>query len=125
MTTKTHKTDFGEFVFLDNHTVVAEAYEGVNIDGKKVQEAIGLIEKELPGDYAMILSRKEYYSVMPVEVYKFFASLERLKAIAIVTFRKRNLLPDNMEQMIYGGKIEKFISKNEAHEWIKDIFRKA
>lgn len=101
---------------------MARANEGVNIDGKKVEYAIDLIEKELPGDYAMILDRKADYSVVPVEVYKFFASREKLKAIAIVTYKGRDFLPDNMEQRIFENKIEKFSSINEAHEWIKGLF---
>lgn len=122
MENKTIKADFAQFIFLDDSTVVARANDGVNIDGKKVQYAIDLIEKELPGDYAMILDRKADYSVMPVEVYKFFASREKLKAIAIVTYKGRDFLPDNMEQRIFENKIEKFSSINEAQEWIKGLF---
>lgn len=116
------KTDFGQFIFLDEHTVVAEANHGVNIDGSKVQHAIDLIENELSGDYAIILERKEDYSVMPVEVYQFFASVERLKALAIVSYKGRDFLPDNMEKTIYKGRVEKFTSVDQAHAWIKSIF---
>lgn len=124
METKTLKAYFGQFFFLDDHTVVAQANEGVNIDGKKVQFAIDLIEKELPGDYALILDRKTDYSVVPVEVYKFFASREKLKAIAIVTYKERHILPENMEQRIFKGSVEKFTSINDAHEWLQTIFTK-
>jgi hypothetical protein len=121
MATKTLKTDFGQFIFLDDQTVVAEAYDSVSIEGKKVQDAMDLIENELPGDYTLILDRKADYSIVPVEVYKFFARLERLKAIAIVRYRDRDFLPDNMEQRVFKGRIEKFSSIKEAHEWSLNI----
>lgn len=122
MNLKASETDFGQFIFLDEHTVVATAHSNVEIDGEKVKRAISLIEDELPGDYAMILDRKEDYSVVPVEVYKYFGSLERLKAIAIVMHSNREFLPDNMEQRIFGGSIVKFNSIEEAHNWLKDMF---
>ena len=122
MATKTHKADFGQFVFLDEHTVVAAANEGVNIDSAKIQYAINLIEKELPGEYAIILDRKSDYSVVPVEVYTFFSNVKRLKALAIVRYAAREFLPHNMEQRIFKRKIEKFTSINDAHEWINNIF---
>lgn len=117
---KTLETDFGRFTFLDRHTVVAEARKGVNIDGNKVKEAILLIEQELPGDYAMILDRKADYSVAPVEVYRYFASIQRLKAIAIVNYHRRGFLPEDMERRLYGGEIESFTSIAAAHDWVQE-----
>jgi hypothetical protein len=117
---KTIRLEFGRFIFLDNHAVVAEAKEGVNIDSKKVQRAIDIIEKELPGNYGLILDRKADYSIMPVEVYKYFASRKRLKALAIVKYADSEFLPDNMEQKIFKGNIEKFSSINAAHAWINN-----
>lgn len=113
--------EFGKFTFLDEATIVAEAHKGVNIDGKKVRHAIELIENEVPGSYVLILDRKADYSIMPVEVYKYFASLQRLKAIAIVTYKKRDFLPDDMEKKIFKSKIEKFSNVSEAHQWAKTI----
>jgi len=120
--TKILKADFGQFTFLDDHTVVATANDGVNIDGEKVQYAINLIEQRLPGDYAIILERKSDYSVVPVEVYTIFSNLERLKALAIVRYSTHEFLPDNMEQRISRKKIEKFTSISDAHDWINSIF---
>lgn len=120
---KTFETDFGRFVFLDDHTVVAEAYRSVNIDGQKAKSAIALIEQELPGDYVMVLDRKADYSVAPIEVYEFFASIKRLKALAIVNYRRRGFLPEDMERRIYGGQIENFTSIEDAHDWAKSLFR--
>jgi hypothetical protein len=115
-------TGFGQFSFLDAHTVVATAHDGVEIDGQKVQQAIALIEKELTGDYALILNRKEDYSIVPVEVYKYFGSLGRLKAIAIVMYSHREFLPGDMEQRLFKGMLGKFNSIEKAHSWLKEIF---
>ncbi|MDH5444463.1 MAG: hypothetical protein OEY52_02835 [Gammaproteobacteria bacterium] len=119
---KSKQTDFGEFIFLDEHVVVAEAKSKVNIDASKVKEAIELIENEFNDSYAIILSRKREYSVQPVEVYKYFASLPRLKALAIVLFRQLDILPDNMEQRLYNGPVQKFESIESAHAWLKTFF---
>lgn len=123
MTEKTIKSNFGQFIFLDDHTVVAEASYGVNIDASKVQYAIELIEKELLHDYAMILDRKADYSIMPIEVYEYFNSRERLKAIAIIEYKKQSVLSGNLEQRIFKGVIEKFVSKDDAHAWINELLK--
>ena len=115
------KADFGTFTFLDEQTVAATANHGVEIDRTKAQYAIDLIEKEMPADYGIILDRKADYSVAPIEVYQFFASQERLKAIAIVTYNRRDFLPDNLEEKLFGSSIQKFASIMEAHNWIKYI----
>ena len=119
MFVKKLETDFGKFTFLDEYIVVAEAYSGVNIDASKVSRAIALIENEINGDYAMILDRKSDYSVVPIEVYNYFASVKRLKMIAIVSYRSPDFLPNNMENRIYKGRMEKFASIGEAHSRIK------
>lgn len=123
MELKTIRTTFGEFSFPDHHTVVATAHKGVEIDADKVQQAITLIEQTLPGDYAMILNRKEDYSFVPVEVYNYFGRLDRLKAIALVIYSDREVLPENMEQRLYKGKINKFNSIENAHDWVKELFK--
>lgn len=121
MTSKLIKTDFGQFTFLDDHTVVATANEGVNIGEDNAQRAIDLIEKELPGRYSLILNRKNDYSVSPIAVYKYFASIKRLYAIAIVSHSDRKFLPDQMEQRIFKGKIAMFSSIEKAHAWINAL----
>lgn len=122
MNSKIINIDFGQFNFLDERTVVATAHEGENIDAKKVHDGIALIEQTLPGNYALILNRKNDYSIVPVEVYKYFASLERLKAIAIVHYSNREFLPDNMEQRIFGRTIQKFKTVDDAHDWLNSSF---
>lgn len=122
MNKKIQETDFGKFTFLDEHVVVAEALEGVNIDGEKVANAVKMIEEEFPGDYAIILNRKSDYSVMPVEVYTFFNTLKRLRALAIVSYKTRDFLPEGMEKNIFERNIEKFHSVEVAHEWLKTFF---
>lgn len=122
MLEKIIESDFGRFTFLDEHAVVATANSGVNIDAEKVQQAVDIIERELPGDYVIILDRKVDYSVMPLEVYKYFASVDRLKALAIVSYRDREFLPNNMERRIYAGRTEKFSCINDAHDWVKKLF---
>jgi len=122
MTIKSIESDFGQFIFLDEHTVVAKAYAKENIDAAKVKHAIELIEKEQPGDYGIILDRSSTYSVMPVEVYRFFGSITRLKVMAIVKYREIDVLPENMEQKISGKPVMKFSAIDDAHEWVKTFF---
>jgi len=122
MSEKVLKTDFAKFTFMDNHTVMAEANDGINIDANKVKVAIDLIEQELPGDYGLILNRNSDYSVTPIEVYQFFASIKRLKAIAIVRANGRDFLPNNLEKELFGNLVEKFTSIPSAHEWMKTVF---
>ena len=43
MTLKTITIDFGQFDFPDDHTVIATAQDGVEIDTQKVQQAIAIV----------------------------------------------------------------------------------
>ena len=122
---KTIDLDFGQFVFLDDHAVIAAANEGANIGPGHAQKAVEMIEEKLPGDYALILDRKADYSVMPLEVYRYFDSLKRLKAIAIVKYKDRDFLPNDMESLLYSGMIKKFDSIEDAHHWVKALFNQA
>lgn len=119
---KIKTTDFGEFIFLDDTTVVARANSEVTIDGAKVREAISMIEHELPAAYALILDRKHDYAVVPIEVYQYLSSLPRLKAIAIVRYKMRDFLPENMERKLFTGELEKFTSIDDAHIWARGLF---
>ena len=121
MSVNTLELEFGRFTFLDRHCVIATAKHGVNIDGAKVAQAVAMIEQHLPGDYALILDRKEDYSIMPVEVYQFFSRIERLKAVVIVSYNEKKQLPKDMEQKIFGKKIECFSDIESAHHWLKEV----
>ena len=59
---------------------------------------------------------------MPIEVYEFFNSRDRLKAIAIIEYKKQSILSGNLEQRIFKGVIE-FASKDDAHAWVNKVMQ--
>lgn len=117
-------TNFMHISIIDSRTVLVAAMNGVEIDAEKSKYANGLIEREMPGDYGMIIDRKANYSIVPIDVYNILNSFERLKAIAIVVHGKRNFLPISMEQRLYNGQLDMFRSIRQAHEWIVEIVNK-
>lgn len=116
------ETSFGTFDFVDAHTVIASAHEAVEIDAAKVKHAIELIEETFDGDYALVLNRRSDYSVMPMQVYQFFSAIPRLRAIAIVRYNRREMLPDDMEMRLFDGPLQKFSTLEDACAWVKTLF---
>ena len=112
------ETDFVHINIINDKTVLVEAMEGVEINHEKSQQANDLIEKEMPGNYGMIINRKADYSIDPVPVYKILNQYKNLKAIAIVSPGKVNFLPIETEKFLYHGKLEIFQEINEAQDWI-------
>ncbi|MDH5258774.1 MAG: hypothetical protein OEX07_12235 [Gammaproteobacteria bacterium] len=112
-------TDFVHISILDDEVVLVEAMYGVEINAEKSKYANELIENEMQGVYGMIIDRKADYSIAPVGVYKVLNSLDKLKAIAIVTHSKRNFLPVETEKNLFNGALAVFDSIHEAHKWIK------
>ena len=98
---KSIETDFIHVSILDEKTVLVEAVDGVDIDDKKSQYGCALIDKEMSGDYGMIIDRKTDHSIVPIDVYRNLNGLQKLKAIAIVLHKKRNFLPIEMEQKLF------------------------
>ncbi len=114
-------TDFIHISILDTRSVLVEAMDAVEIDLEKAKYANQLIENEMPGDYGMIIDRKADYSIVPVDVYNILNNIEKLKAIAIVTYNKKSYFPISIEQKLYKGKLEVFQSIQQAHEWIDQV----
>ncbi len=118
---KTIETDFIHISFLDEEVVLVEAKHGVEIDAAKASYGNQLITDEMPGDYGMIIDRKEDYSIVPVEVYKILNSLPHLKAIAIVRHRPATTVSIDMEQRLFKGPLEVFDSVENARKWINGV----
>ncbi|MDH5444902.1 MAG: hypothetical protein OEY52_05050 [Gammaproteobacteria bacterium] len=114
-------TDFMHISILDDRTVLVEAMPGVEIDGAKSRYANELIQKEMPGEYGMIIDRKSDYSIVPVAVYDILNSIDNLKAIAIVVHGTRSFLPFETEKNLFKGELEIFQTIREAHEWIGKV----
>lgn len=111
-------TDCMHISIIDDSSVLVEAMDGVEIDGKQAQYANNLIHEEMPGPYGMIIDRKSDYSIVPVAVYNILNSLENLKVIAIVIHGARTFLPIETEKRLFKGKLEVFRTIREAHEWV-------
>lgn len=116
-------TDFVHISILDDKTVLVEAIDGVEIDDEKSRYANSLIEREMPGEYGMIIDRKSDYSIVPLDVYRNLNNIKNLKAIAIVVHNKMNFLPIDSEKRMYNGELEVFQYIKEAHEWINRVVR--
>ena len=115
-------TAYAQFTFLDDKSVVLSAFEGTHIDALVAEHAISLVESSLKDGYAIMLERKWPYSFDPIGVYQYFSGRARLRAIAIVSYKQPDALPEKMEQKIFKGLVKKFSSINTAHQWIDELF---
>jgi len=112
------ETDYMKLTILNNKIVLVDVADGIEITKEKTQLGIAMVEKEMPGDYGVIINRKEDYSFIPVDVYSVHNSHPRMKAIALVIYDNRIVLPVATEQRLFKGKLEAFNSVKLAKEWI-------
>lgn len=106
---------------VEDNVVLIRAREGVIIDGEQSRHANKLIADAVPGNYGIIIDRKEDYSIVPAEVYEILNSMDRLKAIAIVTHRDSSFTFALVEKPFYHGHFKVFSDMEEARAWIKKV----
>ena len=109
---------FVEIYKIDEQTVLIQVKYGAEIDYEKSESLLTLVENKMSSEFGMIINRKEDYSIVPHDVYKVFNRSENLKAIAIVLHDKPLGLPIRIEQKLFKGKLDTFVSIESAHKWL-------
>lgn len=110
---------------LDEHTILVETKEGVVLDKEATRAFYKAIECKMPGEYSLIINRKNKYKLMRFEVYNEANSHSRLRGIAIVTHKKIAGLMAELEGPLSQKPFGIFASVDEAIVWAKSLHAKA
>ena len=120
---KTIDTPTVRISVLDEQVVLVEARHGVNIDAAESRRDSEAMSAAMPGDYGMIIDRKEDYSIVPAHVYAVLNSNPRLKAIAIVVHREMTMVTAPGERPFFRGAFKVFLRVEDAQAWIKSVLQ--
>ena len=113
-------TDFNKVTVIEGGIAVIEGEHGVEIDHSKANITFDIIEKEISGDYGIIINRKKDYSVIPHEIYDVMNKRKRLRAVAMVAYRTETRLSAEIEKALYKGLFKLFHNLSEATDWIRN-----
>jgi hypothetical protein len=108
--------------FVNDHIVILCAHHGVSIDGDEAAAIIALLEKNLPGNYAIVINRVNDYSVAPVAVYQVLNNTSRLQGIAIVTYREISSTVSDIEKSLSVKPLQVFSDLDAAETWLESFF---
>ena len=112
-------TGYCDVTFLDDKLLVIEARDGVEITADVSSRGYDAIEKEMPGDYGVIIDRIKDYSIAPVEVYDIMNRRQRLRAVALVAHRQTTVRSAEMERRLSIKPLECFLNLEDAVSWIR------
>jgi hypothetical protein len=86
-----HRLSFGFYNLLSNNIVEVIADEGVEMTLEMVEECHDFVNKNVVGDFAMLINRINNYSYT-YEAKLSVASYEGLKALAFVCYSEKSVL---------------------------------
>jgi hypothetical protein len=116
---KTIELEKSKLIFVDDHVVITETKEGVTIDAPFVKQAYDIIEENLPGNYTLILDRKNKYRLMRFEVAKEDAQRDRLKGIATVVYNSTSMQMAKIDKPVSKKPFDIFDNLDDAIAWAK------
>lgn len=117
------ETEDMNLYLLDDHVVLVETKPGVTLDKTKTKRFYDLIETQLPGDYSLIINRKNDYRLMRVEVYGVANTHSRLRGVAIVVHRKLAGAMAEIEAPLCQKQFAKFANVDDAVAWARSLHR--
>lgn len=102
---------------LDGHVVLIETRQGVTVSREMARQVCDLLERQLAGDYSLVINRKEDYSIALVETYGELNSRKRLRKIAVVSYRKLTDRIADIEKELYHKELSVFSNVEDAIAW--------
>jgi hypothetical protein len=106
---------------LDEHVVLVETKAGVTRDRHMTRQLYEEVEQMLPGEYSLVVNRKNEYVMWCVETYDETNGRERLRGIAIVTYQAINALMIEYEAKLCQKPFKNFNRVDEAVSWAKSL----
>ena len=79
-----------------------------------------LMVQHLPGDYGLIVDRREDYSLRPVQVFQFLNQWAPLQAIAIVVHRHHSKTVAEIDKALSRKPLKIVGSLAQAQDWINE-----
>ncbi|WP_067146228.1 hypothetical protein [Pseudotamlana agarivorans] len=121
---KIEKTNLGDLYFFKNY-VIAEFYEGVEIDYLSFEQCQNLIKKYFgENDFGFISNRINSYSVVITEAYLFNKAFPNAKAYATVSYNVFTQKSFEVESHFFKFNKRNFLSLTEAVSWVENTLKK-
>jgi hypothetical protein len=114
-------TGYAIVTILDEHVILVETKEGMVMDKNVTKNFYETIEREMPGQYSLVINRKHAYKLMRFEVYGEANSHTRLNGIAIVTHKTTAGIMAKIEEPLSKKPFETFTDVDQAIAWAKSL----
>lgn len=108
---------------IDGCVVLVENKHGVTINGEVTRQLCNLLEQHLAGNYSWVINRREDYAVALVEAYQELNSREKLKRVAVVSYRKLTEAIAGIEKSLCQKDFCVFSDVAEAIAWADSIHK--
>ena len=106
-------------VLHNDNIVTIEGGREVEITEVDAEECKEAIERELTGDYGYLLNRINEYSVA-YKTYEHLNNNERLKCVAVVTYRKNTEINLPLEKNFFTKPVQGFQDIASAKAWLAE-----
>lgn len=106
---------------IDDRVVLVEYRHGVMVNREVTRQTCDLLEQQLPGDYSWVINRTEDYTIALVETYGELNTRDRLKRIAVVSYRKLTDAIVVIEKELCQKELSVFNSVEAALAWADGI----
>ena len=106
---------------LDEHVVLVETKPGVTLDKQKTDKFYEIVEKQMSGNYSLVINRKNDYRLMRFEVYNIANAHNRLRGIAIVTHKKVAGMMAELESPLSQKQFARFSNVDDAIAWARKL----
>ena len=107
-------------VLYAGNIVMIEGARDTELTETDLEECQLAVEAEFEGDYGYLLSRINDFSVA-FKAYLLMNGNERLKAIAIITYRKSSEINLPLEKSFFTKPVEGFQSLESAKSWLSEV----
>ncbi|GLB53827.1 hypothetical protein NBRC110019_28680 [Neptunitalea chrysea] len=120
-----YETDMGTFYFFEKY-VITEFNEGVTVNFENCKELCFLIDKFYGENksFGVISNRVYSYSVFPTDYLILRKMHLNLKCIAVVNYKKNDLLSfesEQIEKIVCPRPFQSFTNIKDARKWLYSI----
>ena len=118
---ETINTGKAQISVINEHIVLFEANPDIVIDQKTAINFYDEIEKHIPGNYGLIIHRKNKYQLLRMEVFHIINNRKRLVGLAIVAPKDIARKMADMEAPLCEKPFSTFSDIDDAAAWLNTL----
>ena len=108
---------------IDDEIILFEADPDSVVDKTKARNFYAEIERQVAGEYSIIIHRKHKYQLLRMEVFNVINSQERLRAMAVVAPEDVSKKMADIEAPLCKKPFATFTDIDSAVSWIRSLDR--